>query len=64
LSGNNLTANATAEFLLVGATNRVTPAFADYVNASTPANFTADKILAFLDSDGTTVYMPARLSVW
>jgi len=61
---NSLGGNATGTFLLAGSTNRVAPDFADYSNAATPGNFTADKYLTFVDSDGTTVYIPARLGSW
>jgi len=61
---NSLGGNGTGTFLLSGTANRVTPDMADFTNAATPANFTADKILTFVDSDGTTVYIPARLGAW
>ena len=61
---NSLAGNATGTFLLSGTANRVAPDFADFTNAATPASFTADKYLTFVDSDGTTVYIPARLGSW
>lgn len=64
LGVNSLAGNATGTFLLSGSANRVAPDFADFTNAATPASFTADKILTFVDSDGTTVYIPARLGSW
>ena len=32
--------------------------------ATTPANFTADRILTFKDSSGTTYRIPCRASAW
>lgn len=64
LGVNSLNGNDTGTFSLAGTANRVAPDFADYSNAATPGNFTADKIITFVDSDGTTVYLPARLGSW
>lgn len=64
IGANRLGGNATGTYVLVGSANRVQPDFADYTNAATPASFTADKLLTFVDSDGTIIYIPARLGSW
>ena len=64
LGVNSLAGNFTGAFLLVGSTNRIAPDFANSTAATTPANFTADRIITFVDAAGTTVYLPARLGAW
>lgn len=64
LSANIFSENGTAAFSLAGAANRVTPDFANTIAATTPANFTADRIVTYVQSDGTVIYVPARLGAW
>lgn len=64
LAGNTLTGNLTANFLLVGTANRVAIDTTVATVATTPANFTADRILTFVQADGSTAYIPARLGAW
>jgi parallel beta-helix repeat protein len=64
LSANVLTANGTGTFLLAGASNRVAPDVANAVAATTPASFTATHYVTFVQADGTTLYIPARLGAW
>jgi parallel beta-helix repeat protein len=64
LGVNSLAGNLTGTFLLVGSANRVAPDFANSTAAAVPANFTADRIITFVDSAGTTVYLSARLGAW
>lgn len=64
LAGNLFSGNGTSDFLLSGSANRVTPSVANVTNATVPANFTADKIVTYVQADGTIVYIPARLGAW
>lgn len=64
LVGNTLTGNLTADFLLVGSANRVAIDTAVATVATIPANFTADRILTFVQPDGSIAYIPARLGAW
>jgi hypothetical protein len=64
LSANNLSENETGTFLLSGANNRVAPDVSNVTAASVPANFTATHYATFVQSDGTIVYIPARLGAW
>lgn len=64
LSANNLSGNGTGTFLLSGANNRVAPDVSNVTAASVPANFTATHYATFVQSDGTIVYIPARLGAW
>ena len=64
LSSNNLSANATGTFLLVGAANRVVPDVSVAVAATTPASFTATHYITFVQPDNTILYVPARLGAW
>lgn len=61
---NSLAGNLTGAFLLVGSANRIAPDFANNTAAAVAASFTADRIITFVDSAGTTVYLPARLGAW
>jgi parallel beta-helix repeat protein len=64
LSANTLAGNGTLDFLLVGANNRVAMDVANVIAATTPASFSATHFMTFAQSDGTIVYVPARLGGW
>jgi parallel beta-helix repeat protein len=64
LSSNILTQNGTGTFLLAGANNRIAPDVANVISSSVAANFTATHYVTFVQSDGTLVYVPARLGAW